>query len=324
MNRFALAVVLIASAARAEETVEHTRKNIRVLQGLPESQLFMAMNSVARSLGVHCDYCHVRKSEYVWVWEIDEKRPKLVAREMIKMTRAITPAVSCYTCHRGKVAVERVPPLPPHDPALDPVRAPVALPTAAEIVKRYIAAVGSATFAPLSVEMDVARSQGRKAHVTLDIAAPDKVDFTLTTTEGVIRQGLDGTSAWRDLGKGEGPKPLPAETVNDLRRAAAIYHVMKVPEAPEEMRVTGVEQIGNRDAYTVAVRNKTYFFDVGSGLLVRALTVNETLLAPLPEQVEYDDYRTVDGVKVPFLIRTYDVAPFDTAVRTVTAIRLRK
>lgn len=69
---------------------------------------------------------------------------------------------------------------------------------------------------------------------------------------------------------GKGQRLLPAETVNDLRRAAANYHVMKVLEAPEEMRVTGVERIGDRDAYTVAVRNKTYFFDVGSGLLVRA------------------------------------------------------
>src|SRR5213594_4367860 len=47
-------------AAQSEKTVEQTRKNIQVLKGLPESQLFLVMNFVATSLGVQCNFCHVQ------------------------------------------------------------------------------------------------------------------------------------------------------------------------------------------------------------------------------------------------------------------------
>jgi hypothetical protein len=40
------------------------------------------------------------------------------------------------------------------------------------------------------------------------------------------------------------------------------------------------------------------------------------MIGPLPEQIDFDDYRDVDGVKLPFVIRTSNAAPFDTAVRS--------
>src|SRR6266851_683994 len=49
--------------APAEKTVEQTRKNIQVLRGLPESQLFTLMNFIGDSLGVQCAYCHVKNGK---------------------------------------------------------------------------------------------------------------------------------------------------------------------------------------------------------------------------------------------------------------------
>jgi hypothetical protein len=68
----------------ADKPVEQTRKNIQVLKGLPESQLFPAMNFVGDSLGVHCDYCHVKEADK-WLWEKDDKKNKLIGREMMQM-----------------------------------------------------------------------------------------------------------------------------------------------------------------------------------------------------------------------------------------------
>lgn len=307
MKALAIALLVLASAAHAEQTVEETRKNIRVLQGLPESQLFMAMNSVAQSLGVHCDYCHVKSGEK-WVWERDDKRPKLIARDMIRMTRAIDPPVTCYTCHRGAIQVARLPPLPPHDPTLDPPRAEIALPTAAEIVKRYLAAVGTANtpFKSTVVEVTVKRSENRTGHSQLSITPPDQVDLITTTAEGTTRLST---------------KSSPADTAAALRRTAALYDPVRVIEPAAEMKVLGIERIGDRDTWAVAVHNKTYYFDVQTALLVRERTLTETLLAPLPEQIDYDDYRSVDGVMFPFRIRTSNVAPNDTAMKIVDSIR---
>src|ERR1041384_5261266 len=75
-----------------DKPVEQVRKNIQVLQGLPDSQLFLLMNFVGDSLGVNCDYCHVRgdknpqTGEYTWLWEKDDKPAKLVGRAQMRMT----------------------------------------------------------------------------------------------------------------------------------------------------------------------------------------------------------------------------------------------
>lgn len=45
------------------------------------------------------------------------------------------------------------------------------------------------------------------------------------------------------------------------------------------------------------------------------------MLLPLQEQVEYDDYRDVGGVQLPFSVRTSDGAPYDTVTRTFLQIR---
>ena len=46
-----------------------------------------------------------------------------------------------------------------------------------------------------------------------------------------------------------------------------------------------------------------FYFDRQSGLLVRRVVSTRTAFGVLPEQIEYSDYRAVDGVKVPFQVR---------------------
>jgi hypothetical protein len=42
-----------------EKTVEQVQKNIKVLTGMPQSQLIPVMNFFAASMGRRCNYCHV-------------------------------------------------------------------------------------------------------------------------------------------------------------------------------------------------------------------------------------------------------------------------
>jgi len=42
------------------------------------------------------------------------------------------------------------------------------------------------------------------------------------------------------------------------------------------------------------------YFDKNSGLLVRMVRYTNTLVGPIPTQVDYSDYRAVAGVKMPF------------------------
>ncbi|HEX8090586.1 MAG TPA: c-type cytochrome, partial [Blastocatellia bacterium] len=102
------AKVIVAQSGQDEKPVEQAFKNIQTLKGLPGSQLFSVMQFMAVSLGVRCDYCHVKTGNN-WEWEKDDKQEKQTARKMIQMTADINKnnfggrsGVSCATCHRGQ------------------------------------------------------------------------------------------------------------------------------------------------------------------------------------------------------------------------------
>ena len=96
----ALSIVIAAAATAPNVAAQQpgsagaTRPKLRVLQTLPESQLFPLMNLLADSLGVRCDYCHVQVTPDLtrtpsnvggWVWDRDDKPQKRTAREMMRM-----------------------------------------------------------------------------------------------------------------------------------------------------------------------------------------------------------------------------------------------
>ena len=105
------AVVAALLLAPAEDLpVEKTKKNIKVLTGLPSSQLIPVMAYMANSLGVTCAHCHARE------WDSDAKPAKDVGRKMIAMQRAMNEqhyggklVITCNTCHQGHA----VPPATP-------------------------------------------------------------------------------------------------------------------------------------------------------------------------------------------------------------------
>ena len=142
-------LILLALFAAADPPVEQTQKNIKVLQGLPTSQLIPVMAFMANSLGVTCAHCHAK------AWESDEKPPKETARRMIAMQRAIDEkhfdgktTVTCNSCHQGHVKPPATPDLAnvgwmPHPAApapnfIDSNAAIAALPAAEGVTRRVI------------------------------------------------------------------------------------------------------------------------------------------------------------------------------------------
>jgi outer membrane lipoprotein-sorting protein len=341
MNRMAASTSTSTFAlhpAQGDAPVERTRKNIQVLKGLPESQLFPLMNFVATSLGVHCDYCHVKnpgKNPQTggdnWVWESDDKPKKLVGRRMMKMVLDINGTnfngdtfVTCYTCHRGNTIIARLPPLPPHDP----IPRETALPTAEQILAKYVAAVGgkdaAAKFKTTVMKGTVERSEGRNAQLEVTLKDTDKYLITQTSPQGVSTLGVNGDVGW--VKNSALSRRLSGRSLDQSRRAAAYYAIIKVVEQPAQMKVLGTEKIGDREAYVVTFvvdpdTTIRLFFDTQTGLLLRELTTQRTMLVPLPEQVDFEDYKDVDGVKLPFTIRTSNTATYDTATHRFTEIR---
>jgi hypothetical protein len=121
-------ITLVALTSMAPE--KEGFKNLKVLpKNISHDQLGKVMHEWSGSLGVHCDFCHVRdeatkKTDFA----SDAKPEKEMAREMFKMMNKInqkyfeakkdslgmvmTSGINCYTCHRGDSHPEvKLPPM---------------------------------------------------------------------------------------------------------------------------------------------------------------------------------------------------------------------
>ena len=324
---------------QGDPPIEQTRKNIQVLKGMPESQLFPVMNFISTSLAVTCEYCHVKNGKNAqggdnWIWESDEKKTKLAGRQMIKMVLDINRTnfegetrVTCYSCHRGKTSVARIPPLPPGD--FTHTETAVALPTAAQVLANYYAAVGgkdaATKFQSILMKGSIERPGNRSGPLEVTLKGAYKSLMIVTLPQGVVSQAVNGDSGWIKSNS-TGSQRLNGSSLEQLRRVASYYAVIKVMDEPDQMRVTGKDKIGDREAYVLVLRNDanrttSFYFDTQTGLLLREVFTTKTILAPLPEQVDFEDYRDVGGIKLPFTIRSSDPAPFDNTTRRFTEIK---
>jgi photosynthetic reaction center cytochrome c subunit len=96
------------SSGSAAPLAEQQYKNIKVLKGIPADQVIPAMEFITASLGVECEFCHVRREHGGMAFDKDEKKPKEIARKMIEMMNAINKdnfdgkrEVTCNSCHHG-------------------------------------------------------------------------------------------------------------------------------------------------------------------------------------------------------------------------------
>lgn len=338
-----LAAAVASTAARPQQPAlaGATRPNLRVLQALPEAQLFLLMNLVADSLGVRCDYCHVQATPDLaktpsnvggWVWASDDKPQKQKAREMMRMVIDLNAGhfrgearVTCYTCHRGTAQPARLPPQPPPAGAAS-TPAALTLPTMDRVWTSYVNAVGQTESPTRGTGTIISgwddRPEGRYGKVEIVVAGADRYRITLSTPAGTTTQGLDGDVAWSAAS--DRVQRLSGGDIVRMRAIAMRYRAVK--ERPANLQVVGIERVADRDVYVAtakidAITTRRMYFDAITGLLRREVTTTETALLPLLEQVDYDDYRDVNGLKMPFHVRTSDGAPYDTVTRTFLQIR---
>jgi hypothetical protein len=69
-------------------------------------------------------------------------------------------------------------------------------------------------------------------------------------------------------------------------------------------------------------KGERLYFDAQTGLLLRRITSTTTIVGLIPEQVDYEDYRDVDGLKLPFTIRITAIDSFWSSTRKFTEIKL--
>src|SRR5467141_1156515 len=182
---------------------------------------------------------------------------------------------------------------------------------AGKIVEQYVKAAGGARvlakIQTLTLEGTFTSDDGKMGTYTLDTKLPNRYYSELLVGEKNVIEAYNGKSAWHQNAAGElgtwvGPEGMQLE-------AAAQYYNSRLVN-PKKSKITlafvGHAQVRGRDAMQLEVTTATgvkrqVFFDAQTHLIAKeAATVGG-----VEEEILYDDYRTVDGVKLPHKIELH-------------------
>jgi hypothetical protein len=240
------------------------------------------------------------------------------------------PAITCYTCHHGQHDPQSVIPLPQPapEPRRDARRGRPTLPTVDEVLIQYENAIGGAD-AVKKITSRVAKGalvpmRGDELPMEVMKLSPNKYLTLVTSKErGAMIWCFDGIKGW--MSDKEGVEEAEAGDLARLKRDAPLFPIMRLRELSTQLHMKWKDTVNGATAFILAAEvgeksTEQYYIDSTSGLLVRRIVLTETMLGLIPEQVEYSDYRTVDGVKIPFLVRMSSVDPRESTTRRITSV----
>ena len=240
------------------------------------------------------------------------RRPAVVGRVTVQAPAYGDPKVS-----RGSVADPPPPPPQPLVPkaAIDSDPIDPNSPSPKQVIEKYLEAVGGESAllkltSRVSIGSVEISAMGLKGTAELFEQAPNGSALIMTVAGlGTIRQTSDGKAQWlQDPLAGLIRFPLRVSDQADDR----FHEQMALKKLEPLLRFQGHAKVGNRDALMLSRtsesgRTEKLYFDVETGLLLRR---NNTY---------YEDYREVDGVKLPFI--TKDESPYGFVILRMREIK---
>lgn len=181
------------------------------------------------------------------------------------------------------------------------------VPSVDQILDKYIQAIGGR----VAVEKLTTRvmtgslvAPGGSAPIEIYEKAPNKFLVVINSpVSGLSQNGFNGAVAWSRNSQ-RGLREMSGPEVENFKREYHLHREIKLKEFYPEMTVKGREKISDQEAYVVKAvaaegTSEAMYFDVSSGLLIRRdVTIRGTTL-----QTYFEDYKEVDGVKIPFTVR---------------------
>lgn len=178
-----------------------------------------------------------------------------------------------------------------------------------------------------TVEIDL-ENQGVLAKGTISARAPNLTASDLTFTAlnkkiGSLRSYFDGN------GGGELMSFAPIQTysgkrLEDIKAEADFYNVLNWKKNYQTITFKRMGKVGDEDVYVIEKKRDkgtpvTDYISTKSFLVLRrdSIVSNETTGLELPQTEMFSDYRTVDGVMMPFKQVSNNIANGDIVLRVV-------
>jgi Photosynthetic reaction centre cytochrome C subunit len=316
---------VVATARQAPQgplMSENYFKNIQVLKGIPVDEFMDAMGMFSASLGYDCVSCHSSelyndRNAFAIATPMIQR-----ARQMIVMMNAINkqyfagqPRMSCFTCHRGQDRPGNIPSLAiQYGELMDDPNAMTIYPdtrnTVEQVFTKYVTALGGAQrLAGLTSYVATGTYEGFNtggSPIPVDVyaKAPNQRAQVVHMREGDAVKTFDGTQAW--AAEGWRPMPLLQLTGGNLEGAkleALVQFPGEIQKAYANWQVSGTLLDGKSTTILQGTNANAlpvnFYFDADSGLLVRIVRWNRTAVGIVPTQIDFTDYRDVNGVKMP-------------------------
>lgn len=311
-----------AAPAQGPLMSENYFKNIQVLKGIPVDEFMDTMGMFSASLGYDCASCHSSqlyndRAAFAIATPTIQR-----ARQMIVMMRAINkqyfggePRMSCFTCHRGQDRPGSIPSLAiQYGELVDDPSAMALFPdtrnTPEQVFTKYMTALGGAQRVAALMSYVATgtysgfNTGGSSIAVEIYARAPNQRAQVVHMPDGDAIKTFDGREAW--AAEGWRPMPLLQLTGGNLEGAeleALTQFPAGIQKAYASWLVSGT-LIDDKSTAILQGSNPNelpvnFYFDAESGLLVRIVRWNRTAVGIVPSQIDYSDYRDVNGVRMP-------------------------
>ncbi len=188
-----------------------------------------------------------------------------------------------------------------------------ASPSVDQVLDKYVQAVGGkAAIEKLTSRVSKgtleAPDQGVSGSIEIYAKAPNKTATVVDVPGfGQFRQGFDGTGGWADNPQ-TGVREMSGQELSITKRGAEFHQVLKLRELYPKMTLKGTQKMGTRNAHVVEADPgdgtlRRMYFDAETGLLVRNEIERDSPEGRSTQDTELEDYKEVDGVKLPFIVR---------------------
>jgi len=296
------------------------------LKELSVDDFVASMGLISANLGLDCADCHPNAGTDKADFVIDTPR-KITTRRMVEMVATINRTtfagvqrVTCWTCHHGRITPATTISLDawydvPNIELDDTVRQEQGQPTADQVLDKYVAALGGAQRLA-SVTSFVATGSaigygelGGNAEFTLFAKSPNQRAILISykdTQRPSSSWTFDGRSGWIKTPRGLlGEYELIGSELDGARFEAQLAFPGQLKQALSNWRGAATRSLGDRDFVVVQGTGPrgflaTLYFDPKTNLLSRLVRYGPSPIGRMPTQIDYADYRDVEGIKFPF------------------------
>ena len=297
------------------------------LKELSVDDFIGAMGVMTDALGLDCADCHPNAGSDQVDWVFDTARKK-TARRMVEMVGNLNKEffggaqrVTCWTCHHGRVTPATSIQLnklyeAPNDEVDDFVARDAEQPAATEILDKYIAATGGAQ-KWAGIRNYVASGSsigfggfGGDGQFEIFANAPNqrtvRIQFPQHPDRGISTWVYNGTNGWINTPRAllENYDLIGGE-LDGARLEALTAFPANIKGALTNWRTGFRRVIGDSEYLTIQGNGPrgsygTFYVDPKTYLVKRLVRYAPSPAGNVLVQIDYDDWRDVNGVKLPF------------------------